>query len=65
MRILNINDRNTMLKLLHKYGIEQKTVKNRKMGFLRNHVEAVALLEQQKKEAKEKSPASHNKMYKD
>lgn len=45
MRILNIGDRQTMLNVLKKHGVEQHTINNRKMGFLRSEVEAVALTE--------------------
>lgn len=45
MRILNIGERNKLVKILTKHGVKMQKVGNTKVGFLATEVEAVANLE--------------------
>lgn len=45
MRMLNIGNRNKMVEVLSRHGVEIQKVGNTSVGFLRTEVEAVATLE--------------------
>lgn len=45
MRMLNIGNRNKLVEIMSKHGVDMQKVNNTPVGFLRTEVEAVATLE--------------------
>lgn len=45
MRMLNIGNRNKLVEIMSKHGVEMQQINNTPVGFLRTEVEAVATLE--------------------